>query len=113
MSLSLLVIVVALSHRVTLEARPDFRGAICIAFAGCLDASGTMLYKSALVYGQQLSIVATLVSLYPLTTVVLATTILREQWSRLPPMAFHEQTVLGQRLLTHWAATPNSSRPHA
>ncbi|RQR85275.1 DMT family transporter [Burkholderia sp. Bp9012] len=83
-SLSLLIIAALFSYRVTLEARPDFRGAIFIALAGCLDASGTMLYKSALIYGQQLSIVATLVSLYPLTTVVLATTILREQltWQR-------------------------------
>ncbi|WP_429362570.1 EamA family transporter [Paraburkholderia sp. GAS32] len=37
-----------------------------------------------MIYSGQLSIVATLVSLYPLTTVVLATTTLREQltWQR-------------------------------
>jgi uncharacterized membrane protein len=83
-SLILIVIAAILSRRVTMETRADLRGAIFIACGGCLDASGTMLYKSALVYGQQLSIVATLVSLYPLTTVILATIILREQltWHR-------------------------------
>jgi drug/metabolite transporter (DMT)-like permease len=69
---------------VAFATRPDFRGAAFIALSGCLDASGTVLFRSALIHGGQLSIVATLVSLYPLTTVILATTLLRERqtWQR-------------------------------
>jgi drug/metabolite transporter (DMT)-like permease len=88
-SVTLQVICVLLTRRTTLTAPPQIQGAIFLAAAGCLDASATVLYRSALLYGEQLSIVATLVSLYPLTTVILATTILRERltWQRIVAVA--------------------------
>lgn len=48
-SLSLVVTVALLVRGITLETRPDLRGAIFIALAGCLDASGTILYKTRVV----------------------------------------------------------------
>lgn len=86
-SVALVVVVVTTlaGQRVTLAARPSFRAASLIALSGCLDASGTVLFRSALLHGGPLSLVATLVSLYPLTTVMFATTLLRERltWQRM------------------------------
>jgi uncharacterized membrane protein len=85
-SVALVLVVTATLPRrgVSFAIRPDIRGAAFIALSGCLDAMGTILFRSALIHGGQLSIVATLVSLYPLTTVILATTLLRERltWQR-------------------------------
>jgi drug/metabolite transporter (DMT)-like permease len=85
-AVALLLVLIALlpRRRVTLTMRPDRWASALIALSGCLDASGTVLFRSALIHGGPLSIVATLVSLYPLTTVLLATTLLRERlsWQR-------------------------------
>jgi drug/metabolite transporter (DMT)-like permease len=84
-ALMLVVLVTIPQRRTTLAERPNLPAAGLIALSGCLDASGTVLFRSALIHGGPLSIVATLVSLYPLTTVMLATTILRERltWQRM------------------------------
>lgn len=84
-SFGLLLLAAILTHKKSLETRPDMKSALFIAMSGGLDAIASVLYKTALIHSTQLSVVATLASLYPLTTVVLATIILRERltWHRI------------------------------
>jgi drug/metabolite transporter (DMT)-like permease len=84
-ALTLVVLATLAQRRTSFAERPNLPATGLIALSGCLDASGTVLFRSALIHGGPLSIVATLVSLYPLTTVMLATTILRERltWQRM------------------------------
>ncbi|WP_296655226.1 DMT family transporter [Paraburkholderia sp.] len=84
-ALGLVGVATLAGQRTMFAARPNPAAAALIALSGCLDASGTALFRSALIHRGPLSIVATLVSLYPLTTVLLATTLLRERltWQRM------------------------------
>lgn len=88
-SVLLLVTVSLLVRKSALAIKPNPYSVLFIIFSGGIDAIATALYKLALTHSDQISIIATLASLYPLTTVLLATIILREKltWKRFTGVA--------------------------
>jgi drug/metabolite transporter (DMT)-like permease len=78
-SVAVLVGVAALGHR---PAWPGRRAAGLVVLAGSMDAGGNALFVLAAQAGR-LDVAATLASLYPATTVLLAVVVLRERFNRL------------------------------